>query len=101
MRMWFAMPAWMILFEMNKRYKNAADILPDDLLRQVQQYAAGDILYVPSLEKRKPWGATGTRQLYLQRNEEIRHLYAHKISIAELAERYHLSEETIRKIIYE
>jgi Mor family transcriptional regulator len=91
----------MILLKMSRRYKNAADILPDDLLKQLQQYAAGDILYVPSPEKRKPWGATGTRQFYLQRNEEIRRLYAGRMSIAELAERYGLSAETIRKIIYQ
>ncbi len=91
----------MILLKMSREYKNAADILPDDLLKQLQQYAAGDILYVPSAEKRKPWGTTGTRQFYLQRNEEIRRLYACRISIGELAERYALSEATIRKIIYQ
>lgn len=84
-----------------RHYKNAADILPDDLLRQLQKYAAGDILYVPSPEGRKPWGSTGTRQLYLQRNEEIRRLYARGAAVSELAERYHLSPGTIRKIIYQ
>lgn len=84
-----------------RQYKNAADILPDDLLKQLQKYAAGDIVYVPSPEGRKPWGATGTRQFYLQRNEEIRRLYARGADIDELAETYHLSAETIRKIIYQ
>lgn len=83
-----------------KRYKNAADILPDDLLRKLQTYAAGDILYIPAADKRQSWGSNGTRQLYLQRNEEIRHLYSQGTSIQHLADQYHLSPETIRKILY-
>lgn len=83
-----------------KRYKNAADVLPDDLLKQLQQYAAGAILYVPSPEKRQSWGSSGTRQHYEQRNAEIRRLYNHGSSIAALADQYHLAPETIRKIIY-
>ena len=83
-----------------RRYKNAADVLPDDLLKQLQQYAAGDILYVPSPDKRQSWGSSGTREHYEKRNAEIRRLYNHGFSIAALADQFHLSPETIRKIIY-
>lgn len=83
-----------------RRYKNAADVLPDDLLRQLQQYASGDILYVPSPEKRQSWGSSGTRRWYEERNAEIRRLHQEGVSIAALAEQFHLASETIRKILY-
>lgn len=83
-----------------RRYKNAADVLPEDLLKQLQQYAAGDILYVPSPEKRQSWGSSGTREHYEKRNADIRRLYNHGSSITAIADQFHLSPETIRKIIY-
>jgi len=83
------------------KYKNAADVLPDALLREVQKYAAGQTLYFPGGSQRKKWGeASGARQYYTQRNDEIRALYAQKISVEDLAGRYSLSEESIRKILF-
>lgn len=84
------------------KYRNASEILPDDLLKELQKYAPGEILYIPSNGDRKKWGAdTGARQFYEQRNEEIRHKYFHhKITVAMLCKEYGLSDETIRKIIY-
>lgn len=32
------------------KYKNAQDILPDKLLRELQQYISGGVLYVPSAD---------------------------------------------------
>ena len=84
------------------KYRNASEILPDDLLRELQKYASGEILYVPSDKGRKKWGAdTGARRFYEQRNEEIRHKYfVLKATIDILCEEYSLSYETIRKILY-
>jgi len=84
------------------KYRNASEILPDDLLRELQKYAPGEILYVPSDKCRKKWGAdTGARKFYEQRNEEIRHKYFdQKATIDILCEEYSLSDETIRKILY-
>ncbi len=84
------------------KYRNAADILPDDLLKEIQKYASGETLYIPSETARKPWGgSTGARNFYEQRNSEIRSKYYQEHQdIKRLAEEYHLSEETIRKIIY-
>ena len=84
------------------KYRNASEILPDDLLKELQKYAPGEILYVPSDGSRKKWGAdTGARQFYEQRNEEIRHKYfVLKIAIDVLCEEYDLSDETVRKILY-
>ena len=84
------------------KYRNASEILPDDLLKELQKYAPGEILYIPSDNDRKKWGAgSGARQFYEQRNEEIRHKYFHlKVSMDALCEEYNLSDETVRKILY-
>lgn len=83
------------------RYRRASDILPDDLLREVQKYAAGETLYFPRDKARKQWGEkSGARQFYKQRNDEIRQKYLEKVSIERLADEYCLSEETVRKIVF-
>ena len=84
------------------KYRNASEILPDDLLKELQKYAQGERLYVPSDKGRKRWGEdTGARKFYEQRNEEIRHKYfALKRTVAALCEEYSLSNETVRKILY-
>ena len=84
------------------RYRNASEILPDDLLKELQKYTQGEILYVPSTKTRKKWGSdTGARRFYEQRNDEIRHRYnCEKVPIEALCEEYSLSDETIRKILY-
>ncbi|MCL2425733.1 MAG: CD3324 family protein [Oscillospiraceae bacterium] len=84
------------------KYRNASEILPDELLKELQKYAPGEVLYVPSSGNRKKWGAdSGARLFYEQRNEEIRHKYFHlKVSIDILCDEYSLSYETVRKIIY-
>lgn len=83
------------------KYKNASDVLPESLLREVQKYAAGETLYFPKCQGRKEWGAkTGAREYYRARNEEIRQKYLQKTSIEHLAQAYCLSVETIRKIVF-
>lgn len=81
--------------------KNAAEVLPDELLKELQKYVSGETLYVPSHKERKKWGSgSGARSFYAQRNEEIQYKFFHNISMEELAEEYNLSIETIRKIVY-
>ena len=83
------------------KYKNAQDILPDRLLKELQQYAAGENLYIPNLDEKKKWGeSSGARTYYRQRNTEIRELYKNGNTMEALAEKYHLSVDSIRKIVY-
>jgi Mor family transcriptional regulator len=83
------------------KYRKASDILPDELLREVQKYIDGAAIYIPKGKNHKKWGeSSGGRVFFLQRNEEIRNKFFHKVSIEELMEKYSLSYETIRKIIY-
>ncbi|MBD5497098.1 MAG: hypothetical protein HDR11_04940 [Lachnospiraceae bacterium] len=84
-----------------KTHKNARDILPDRLLRELQEYISGETLYIPKAQEKKPWGETsGARSYYKQRNAEIRKKYAGGSKIEDLGEEYHLSCDSIRKIIY-
>ncbi len=83
------------------KYRNASDILPDELLKEIQKYTSGEALYIPSSLARKKWGhGSGARIFYEQRNEEIKNKFSQKVSMDVLAEEYRLSVETIRKIIY-
>ena len=38
------------------RWVNAAEILPEELLMEVQKYIDGDILYIPKVSPKKEWG---------------------------------------------
>ncbi|NNJ29933.1 CD3324 family protein [Lacrimispora defluvii] len=85
------------------KYINARTILPDELIRGLQQYIQGEYLYIPALcEQRKQWGEkTGYRNELKQRNSEIRTQYQTGSSMEVLAMQYCLSLSAIRKIIYE
>ena len=79
-------------------YKNAKDILPPELLREVQRYADGELLYIPATDF-AAWGERcGTRDEYRRRNDEIRRLHS-ALTVDQLARRFCLSEDSIRKII--
>ena len=83
------------------KYRRASDVLPDDLLEQVQKYSQGEILYIPKKEERAKWGeSSGARSFYKQRNDEIREKYKQNITIRRLADEYFLSEDAIRKILF-
>lgn len=82
------------------KYRNAQDILPDKLLKELQKYAAGETLYVPGTDTKKSWGeASGARSYYKQRNEEIRRKYREGSTMEDLAQEYGLSVDSIRKIV--
>ena len=83
------------------KYKNAQDILPDRLLKELQQYVSGETIYVPSAQGKKQWGETsGSRTYYKQRNEQIREKHRSGSTLEELADSYNLSVDSIRKILY-
>lgn len=84
------------------RYVNARDVLPPSLLREVQQYLCGDLLYVPKKEQSKAaWGQkSGARSNLLLRNRDIINSYRSGTTVYELMDVYCLSEASIRKIIY-
>jgi hypothetical protein len=83
------------------KYENAKDILPEELLIEVQKYAAGKLLYVPSAEEKRNWGeSSGYRDKLKKRNRMICNKYANGRTISELGDEYFLSLDSIKKIIY-
>ena len=85
------------------KYINAKDLLPDALVRELQNYLQGGYLYVPADQARqKRWGeVSGCRQELQQRNRRIVEEFQNGTSVEALAEKYFLSVSAIRKIIYQ
>lgn len=82
-------------------YKKAAQILPEELIRQIQKYVDGETIYIPRAdERRHSWGdSTDTRRELKARNESIYSEYMDGESTDALAERYFLSPKSIQRII--
>lgn len=80
------------------KYENAGEVLPEELLRELQKFAAGKLLYIPLGEDKKAWGETsGYRDQLHKRNHMIRNKYAHGVTVSELADEYFLSLDSIKK----
>lgn len=48
-------------------YKNAKDVLPDELIREIQKYIDGDLLYIPTKSEKTEWGiCSGAGQKYAE-----------------------------------
>ncbi|HYH04029.1 MAG TPA: CD3324 family protein [Bacillota bacterium] len=82
-------------------YRNGKDFLPSQLLSQLQEFVEGEIIYIPRKNKQRAgWGVVnGTRVKIAERNREIYQLFCNGISVRELSSRYHLSEDSIRKVL--
>lgn len=84
------------------KYMNAAEILPSGLLQEIQYYIEGELLYIPKSESKQEWGAvSGSKRFYSERNSRIRELFYGGMPVEELAEKFGLSDSTIKKIIYQ
>ena len=83
-------------------YRNAENVLPPDLLKAVQDYVQGEQIYVPRAgDEKLGWGMkNGTKKMLEGRNSQIRKYRAQGWSVDNLADHYHLSTDTIRKILY-
>lgn len=84
-------------------YIKAEDILPLELLRQLQQYADGTCIYIPrKAENRQSRGCGPAYRAELwKRNEQIRHERRMGLTTEQLSEKYHLSEKSIGRILRE
>ena len=82
-------------------YENAADILPEDLLKRVQKFATGKLIYVPETIAKRSWGETSGYKQYLEkRNHEIKDKFTKGATVETLADDYSLSVESVKKIVY-
>ncbi|MGN7170084.1 CD3324 family protein [Paenibacillus cellulositrophicus] len=84
------------------KYVNADIIFPEELLKEIQKYIQGSMVYIPTPEgQRKKWGEnSGSRKHLSLRNETIRQQYIDGATIDELSDQFCLSIDSIRKIIY-
>ncbi|MFC6331868.1 CD3324 family protein [Paenibacillus septentrionalis] len=84
------------------KYVKGNRIFPDKLLREIQTYIQGEYVYIPQIEgARKKWGVkSGQRERLARRNAEIRARFKNGVAIEQLTMTYHLSHETIKKIVY-
>lgn len=84
------------------RYRNGKDVLPPDLLQEVQKYLCGELLYIPKRDDiRASWGQlSGIKEQVDKRNVRIVESYRKGKSVDDLTDEYCLSEASIRKIIY-
>lgn len=83
-------------------YINAEKVLPEWLIKKVRSYAGDGLIYIPpDRASRREWGSrSGAKQMLEERNEEIRLKKSEGVSAADLAKEYHLSENTIKRILY-
>ena len=82
-------------------YRNARDIFPEGLLRQIQKYVSGETIYIPAGVEKKDWGETSGYQQYIrERNAAIREAFQGGKTIEALTEEYSLSYDTIKRIVY-
>jgi hypothetical protein len=88
--------------EKDMTYVNARDVLPPELVAAIQQHIDGQLVYIPSKSgERRGWGSkNGSRADLRRRNHSICQAYRQGDSLADLAASQHLSEDSIRKIVY-
>ncbi|GGP12616.1 CD3324 family protein [Oceanobacillus neutriphilus] len=83
-------------------YIKATTILPEKLISEIQKYVQGETIYIPKLKtSHQKWGTcSGTRKWIDDRNAVIKKAFQNDRTIEQLADEYHLSVETIKKIVY-
>ena len=86
----------------NTKYLKAETLFPQELLAEIQKYAQGELIYIPKpKESREKWGYyTGTRNVIKERNSEICRHFQNGMTIGNLAAKYFLSVESIKRIVY-
>ena len=82
-------------------YIKASDVLPEELILEIQKYIDGQMLYVPRKgEEHSGWGEkSGIREKLEKRNRQIFDGYVSGKTIPNLSMEYYLSEKSIQRII--
>jgi hypothetical protein len=88
------------VFSLN--YQNARDVLPPELLDEIQKYTSGSLIYIPQKSDRHmPWGQlSGCREELRRRNRAILARYRAGVPVCDLMDEFCLSESSIKKILY-
>lgn len=81
--------------------QSGKNLLPKELLEQIQEYVDGRVIYIPKKrEHKKHWGeGTDTKRLLTSRNNQICLDFQNGMSARQLSEKYFLSEKSIQRIL--
>ena len=81
------------------KYKNAKDIFPDEILREIMKYVDGQYIYIPKKKENNDKVITEYRQEIDIRNSKIYEHYLIGMKYSEIAKMYCLSEKSVRRIV--
>ena len=79
-------------------YINAKDVLPNELISEIQKYVDGVNLYVPKIFEKRSKDNSYKQEIY-ERNQEIYEMFMLGNTVTELAGRYYLSDKSIYRIL--
>lgn len=83
------------------KYVNAAEVLPQQLLIEIQKHINGELLYIPNSCYHKQWGEnSGSKKFFDTRNKWMKMKHRNGCSIEQIAQEFGLAFDTVRKIIY-
>lgn len=82
-------------------YLKALEILPADIIQQIQEYVDGEAIYIPRIkESKRAWGTSTNTKVFLDnRNKNVYEDYLAGMSFTQLAKKYFLVEKSIQRII--
>lgn len=85
------------------KYISAENILPKELIIEIQSYCQGKYIYIPKEQGiRSKWGTeSGAKKELEIRNKEIKDKFHDGRSKESLSEEYCLSISSIKKIVYD
>lgn len=89
--------------EQRLKYFNVQEILPENIIKEIQAYIDGEFVYIPRKNgNQKCWGEkSGIKRSLKDRNSTILKKYNEGLTVRDLAQQYFLSEQSIRRIIRE
>ena len=79
-------------------YINANEILPKELIDEIQRYVQGVNLYIPKIFDKKRTDSEYKKELF-ERDMEIYEMFQSGNTVSELAEMYYVSDKSIYRIL--
>ena len=83
------------------KYKNANDVLPTELVKELQKYIQGEFLYIPIKEKKKHRAVTEYKIELEKRNNRLYKMHLEGVKNEQLAKNFSLSQSSVRRVIVE
>ncbi len=82
-------------------YQDSTNLLPKELIEQIQEYVDGKVIYIPKKQMhKKHWGEnTDTKQVLASRNCQICSDRQNGMTIKQISEKYFLTEKSIQRIL--